>query len=255
MTANLMMHFCYHFLNQLLKQIKSLPSIFLVLTLLIVSTVHAEPPKSFSQAKNLAVKIHQDVPESFYCGCKINWQGKKGIPDLESCGYKVRKNAERATRIEWEHVMPAAHFGQQRQCWQNGGRQNCAKNDDQYSLMEADLHNLQPAIGEVNGDRGNFAFTPWNAPATQYGQCEMKIDFKNKQADPPTRARGMIARTYLYMRDHYQLSLSSQQTKLMNAWHKQYPASEWECERDRRIAKIQGNHNPYVLEACKLQND
>lgn len=63
-------------------------------------------PISFSHAKNEAVKIYRDHPVSFYCGCEIRWQGKKGIPDLESCGYQVRKNENRASRIEWEHVVP-----------------------------------------------------------------------------------------------------------------------------------------------------
>ncbi len=63
---------------------------------------------SFSQAKTAGVKINADVPGDFYCGCKINWQGKKGVVDLGSCGYKVRKNENRASRIEWEHVVPAS---------------------------------------------------------------------------------------------------------------------------------------------------
>ena len=46
---------------------------------------------SFSQAKAAGVKVNADVPGDFYCGCKIDWQGKKGVIDLESCGYKVRK--------------------------------------------------------------------------------------------------------------------------------------------------------------------
>lgn len=39
----------------------------------------AESINSFSQAKTAAVKVYADVPGTFYCGCKINWQGKKGI--------------------------------------------------------------------------------------------------------------------------------------------------------------------------------
>jgi endonuclease I len=33
--------------------------------------------------------------------------------------------------------------------------------------MESDMHNLQPAVGEVNGDRGNFHVQPverWRRP-------------------------------------------------------------------------------------------
>ena len=205
---------------------------------------------NFQQAKEYAAYINADAPGSFYCGCKINWHGKKGVPDLSSCGYNVRKNANRAERIEWEHVMPAWEFGHQRQCWQNGGRKNCSKDAD-YRRIESDLHNLQPAIGEVNGDRGNFQYSQWNGGDQPYGQCSMKIDFKQKLAQPPERARGAIARTYFYMRDQYHLSLSRQQTQLFTAWDKQYPVTPWECERDNRIAKVQGNHNPYVLQACQ----
>lgn len=176
------------------------------------------------QAKAAGVKVNADVPGDFYCGCKIDWQGKKGVIDLESCGYKVRKNENRASRVEWEHVVPAWQFGHQRQCWQDGGRKNCAK-DPEYRKMESDMHNLQPAVGEVNGDRGNFMYSQWNGGDGQYGQCAMKVDFKDKVAEPPVRARGAIARTYFYMRDRYQLNLSRQQTQLFTAWDKQYPVT------------------------------
>ncbi|SUH35021.1 endonuclease I [Salmonella enterica subsp. enterica] len=47
------------------------------------------------------------------------------------------------------------------------------------------MHNLQPAIGEVNGDRGNFMYSQWNGGEGQYGQCAMKVDFKAKLAERP----------------------------------------------------------------------
>ncbi len=146
----------------------------------------------------------------------------------------------------------AWQFGHQRQCWQDGGRKNCAK-DPVYRKMESDMHNLQPSVGEVNGDRGNFMYSQWNGGEGQYGQCAMKVDFKEKAAEPPARARGAIARTYFYMRDQYNLTLSRQQTQLFNAWNKMYPVTDWECERDERIAKVQGNHNPYVQRACQAR--
>lgn len=208
---------------------------------------------SFSKAKTAGVQVNADAPGDFYCGCPIQWQGKKGVPDLASCGYQVRKNANRAQRIEWEHVVPAWQLGHQRQCWQQGGRKNCAS-DPQYRAMESDMHNLQPAVGEVNADRNNFPYSQWNGGEGQYGRCEMKVDFKGKRAEPPARARGAIARTYFYMRDRYQLHLSPQQTQLFTVWDRQYPVSAWECTRDARIAQVQGNHNPYVLNACQQQN-
>lgn len=82
----------------------------------------------------------------------------------------------------------------------------------------------------------------------------MRIDFKNKRANPPEIARGAIARTYLYMNQQYDFSLSKQQRQLMEAWHKQYPVTQWECQRDQLIATKQGNHNPFVVEACEKAN-
>ncbi|CAE1149904.1 deoxyribonuclease I [Serratia sp. Tan611] len=216
----------------------------------ISGAVNAHGINNFSQAKAAAVKINQDAPGSFYCGCQIQWHGKKGIPNLHGCGFQPRKNAQRAGRIEWEHVVPAWQFGHQLQCWRDGGRKNCNK-DPAYRKIETDLHNLQPAIGEVNGDRSNFMYSQWRGGEGQYGQCPMKVDFKHKQAEPPARARGAIARTYFYMRDRYQLRLSRQQTRLFEVWNRQYPVSDWECRREARIAKVQGNHNPYIQQACQ----
>ena len=65
---------------------------------------------SFAQAKAYAAQINAAAPGSFYCGCKINWQGKKGTPDLASCGYQVRKDAHRAQRIEWDYGVPAVRL-------------------------------------------------------------------------------------------------------------------------------------------------
>ncbi|STO42574.1 Extracellular deoxyribonuclease precursor [Grimontia hollisae] len=226
--------------------------LMLLSALLVISvSAAAEHPQSFSKAKHIAQKIYQDHPTSFYCGCNINWQGKKGVPDLESCGYKVRKQEGRASRIEWEHVVPAWQFGHQRQCWQEGGRKNCSRNDVAFRLMEADLHNLVPAIGEVNGDRSNFRFSQWNGDnGAFYGQCAAKVDFKQRVFEPPAQSRGAIARIYKYMNQQYDFRLASAQKKLMDAWDKTYPVTAWECERDRRIAKEQGNHNPFVQASC-----
>jgi deoxyribonuclease-1 len=224
----------------------------LLSVLLLSPSLSAAHPTSFSQAKRLAVDIYADHPTSFYCGCDIRWQDRKGIPDLESCGYQVRKQQKRADRIEWEHVVPAWQFGHQRLCWQEGGRKNCTRNDDTFKQMEADLHNLTPTIGEVNGDRSNYNFSQWNGiGGVSYGQCDMQVNFKQRKAMPPERARGSIARTYLYMSQHYGFKLSSSQKQLMNAWNNTYPVTNWECKRDQRIQAVQGNANPFVKKRCQ----
>lgn len=223
----------------------------LVVILALPAVALAGAPASFSAAKKQALEIYQDHPMSFYCGCRITWQGKKGLPDWSSCGYSVRKQVNRASRIEWEHVVPAWQFGHQLQCWQEGGRNNCRAHSAKFQMMEADLHNLVPAIGEVNGDRSNYNFTDWGGSPSQYGTCPMIVDFKQRKAQPPEASRGAIARAYLYMEGRYDFVLSSQQRRLLHAWHSIYPVSEWECERDRRIAGRIGWHNPLIVANCQ----
>lgn len=216
---------------------------FLV-ALLIFNVAHAAQP-SFSKSKRILAEIYADQPVSFYCGCDYKKKGKKLIPDLDSCGYDPRKNAKRAKRIEWEHVMPAWAFGHQLQCWQDGGRKNCRKNPD-FKQMEADMHNLVPAVGEVNGDRSNYRFGMLEGEKRAYGSCDVEIDFKARKAEPAPYLRGDIARTYFYMRDTYGVRLSKQQRRLFEAWAKQDPVDDWELKRNDLIEERQGNRNPYV---------
>lgn len=229
------------------------PSLFAVVLLtLLTHSAYAyvsstlKPPQSFSQAKKVAARLYEDNPFTFYCGCPQYQQGKKLIPDLNACGYQVRKQERRASRVEWEHVVPAWNFGHQLQCWQQGGRKNCSKKSQQFRTMEADLHNLVPAVGEINGDRSNYRFSLLAQTQGQYGQCAFKVDFKARKAEPPPATRGMIARIYLYMADEYKMRLSRQDRKLYEAWDRTWPVSSWEEERDKRIGQITGKRNPYV---------
>lgn len=145
--------------------------------------------------------------------------------------------------------MPASNFGRARQCWQDGGRDNCVKTDPVFRLMEADMHNLTPSAGEVNADRSNFRFGVLPDTGYQHGACDFKVDFKGRVAEPRDEVKGQIARVYFYMHDRYDLRMSDQQQRLFMAWDRQYPVSAWERERDRRIATRMDHSNPFVTGA------
>ncbi|WP_020682783.1 endonuclease [Marinobacterium rhizophilum] len=213
--------------------------------LLLPLYAFAGPPASFSAAKRELATIYADNPQSFYCGCRYGARGKRLEPDLASCGYQARKNANRAGRIEWEHVMPAWVFGHQRQCWEQGGRRACSKDPD-FKRMEADMNNLVPAIGEVNGDRSNYAYGMISGEPRAYGACDVEVDFKGRMVEPTDAVRGDIARIYFYMRDRYQLRLSKSETRLLEIWNRADPVDSWELERNRRIRTVQGFGNPHV---------
>ncbi|AWH90389.1 deoxyribonuclease I [Buchnera aphidicola (Melanaphis sacchari)] len=233
----------------MIKKIFFVISIIFFLFSIKKNNFKKENIKSFQKYKLVAIKIHKNAPGSFYCGCKIIWHGKKGIPDLSSCGYKIRKNKNRATRIEWEHVVPSWQFGHEKQCWKKGGRKKCLKNK-LYQKIEFDLHNLQPVIGEINSDRSNFIYSELNNNFQEYGKCTMKIDFKKKLAEPPERSKGAIARTYFYMLKRYNIKLSMNEKLLFKKWDIKFPVTKWECIRENLIFHKQGNHNNYVYKKC-----
>lgn len=228
----------------------AIAAVFLFCLLLTPLVIAA--PLSFEHAKiELRQKVYFDRNTGqggdLYCGCDWQWVGRSGgRVDHASCGYEVRAQANRGERIEWEHVVPASTFGRQRQCWQHGGRANCTANDPVFNIMEADMFNLTPVVGELNGDRSNYNFGVLPYTPQRHGSCPFKVDNQQRTAEPPNQAKGMIARIHFYMYDRYGLNMSRQQQQLMMAWDKQYPVTPWELERHDRIARVMGHSNPYV---------
>lgn len=242
-----------------------------VLALLLSSGAWAagnERIDSFSDAKKkLENHVYKEAASrvTIYCGAKYDQRKYVKRPD----GFKLPLNrngepmhAKRAQRIEWEHVVPAENFGRAFAEWRNGhplcvekgktfkGRKCAEKANRTFQFMQADMYNLYPAIGAVNALRSNYNFQMLDpsTPST-FGACEMKI--VDKKAEPPVRARGMIARTYKYMEGAYPTyKMSRAQRQLMNEWDAAYPVNQWECTRAKRIEKIQGNENPVVKAQC-----
>ena len=179
----------------------------------------------------------------------------------KSCGYKPRNQRtkkgnvnQRSRCIEWEHLIPAENFGRQFSCWREGnpkcvsskgkaykGRKCCTKVNKIYKIMQADMHNLFPAVGELNADRSNFRFDTEVANPNRYGECKFDVDFKKRRAKVREEIRGVIARDYLYFYQRYNMQVSKQELKKFQVWNKQYPPDAWEMERNKRIDKVQGN--------------
>jgi len=202
---------------------------------------------SFRKSKRLlALKVYPEYQNAFYSNCAYQIKEKKLIPIHKTCGYKYRKNKNRANRIEWEHIVPAWHFGHQLKCWQNGGRMTCRQTNAKFRQMEADMHNLVPAIGEINGDRSNYRYGMIEGEERLYGKVDIEIDFSKRRVEPRPKILGDIARTYFYMRDEYGLQISKTQEKLFIAWNNLDPVTEWEKKRNQIIKSLQGNENPYI---------
>lgn len=225
----------------------------LILSISVLFTCAMSEPLSFREAKTHMPGIFSKLTKAktIYCGCNIIFYENGYKPDLASCGYKIRSNEQRAKRIEAEHIMPAHAIGKKRECWILGGRKECSENDPEFIYMEGDLHNLYPSIGEVNGDRSNYRFVEKLKGKSPYGKCSVVINTKKKVASIPNRAKGIVARAYLYMSSTYKIPLTSEEINMFRYWNKKYKVTKNECIRNKLIKEIQGNDNPFVKAQCK----
>lgn len=198
---------------------------------------------NFTAAKRKAMRIYEDHRSTFYCGCAFDEE--KQI-DPTGCGYEPRKNAKRGARVEWEHVMPAARLGKSLRCWDDGGRKHCRKISAEFRHRENDLHNLVPAVGELNGDRLHYDYGIVLGEPRRYGACDFEVDSSFKVAEVASSLRGDVARIYFYMAYTYGIPLSASEIDQYTRWATEDPVDAWEVTRDQRIAEVQGNHNPYV---------
>ncbi len=242
---------------------------FNVIILLFFSFLYSYPSfselgnisiESFTKSKKILNKIHSENPITIYCQCK--YIDKK--PDWDSCGFKPKKDKKRASRIEWEHILPASHFGVNFDTWSKGhpkcinkegkaykGRKCTEKIYNKYRKMQADMYNLQPSIGEVNGLRNNYQIALINGEKREFGKCDIEIF--NKQVEPTESIRGDIARTYMYMELNYPkyIKFNDNIKKMIIDWDNNDPVDSWECLRAKKIKINQGNSNQIIEEKCK----
>jgi deoxyribonuclease-1 len=219
----------------------------------------------WSRAKTTASDIYlsqskDDIYTSFYCGCKISPRGSSGGDvDLNSCGYQPRKSVNRARRLEWEHVVPASKIAQGRSCWTQGaaqcvsssgkafkGRECCEIADPIYNMAATDPINLVPSIGEVNGDRSNYAYGMIAGEERSYGACDMEISSRLRLAEPPENRRGDVARIWAYMSRAYGIEVTPEQADLYRGWIASDPVSADETNINNAVRAAGFRGNPFA---------
>ena len=241
---------------------KKLFILFIVLFTYSFSLYAEEFPhtnESFSKAKKQMKQVYFDNQFTFYCNCIYDYKKEKGREKMvvynDSCGYKPRKNKKRGETIEWEHIMPAYRFASHLECWNEKicldkkgksykGRKCCEKVDKKFRIMQADMYNLVPSVGELNGDRSNYSYGIIDGEARLYGECDFEVS--GKKAEPKEDIRGDIARTYFYMEETYNIELTNEERQLFIMWNKLDNISQWEKVRAKRIKEIQGNENKFI---------
>ena len=213
---------------------------------------------NFLQAKKIAYKMYKNKQRTFYCDCP--YLGKQIIYD--TCSYHPRDESNiRSLRVEWEHIVPVSFFGRSFLSWKRGhkkcrsnkkrafkGRKCARLVSSEFRKIEADLYNLVPVIGELNARRSNYPMGLLERALIPLGNvCQTFV--ADGMVQPRKSIRGLIARTYKYMDNSYPYRgiISNRNRKLFDRWDNKYPLSEDEIKRAKKIERIQGNRNHYVV--------
>ena len=223
--------------------------------------------RGFDEAKRELAKIYAGAGQhiDLYCGCSFLATPGHGMRvDLAGCGYTPARDAARAERIEWEHAVPASAFGHTFAEWREGhpkcvdshGRKfrgrKCARSASaEFARMEADLHNLFPVVGEVNGLRGDLPMGILDGRSTSpstftFGRCKSAIE--RGVFLPRREVRGDLARAYKYMDRSYpeRHLIDDAHRAVFDAWDAEDPVDTWERDRNKRISTRQGNSNGFI---------
>lgn len=236
-------------------------TLFLLL-LCVQGVLNAYYAQDFTEAKSIARVIWADHRETFYGGCRYD---RQGVVDFKSCHY-TPIDPRKSKRISWEHVVPVSWYGNQLSCWkdkpcrsQKGkplpGRECCRKVNRDFRQMEADLHNLVPAIREINTQRRHYAYAelPYLHKQKVNG-FHFYVDEQRQLVEPRKEAKGMAARITLYMSKKYDIKLPEDQRKLLKKWNGRYPPSAWEKRWHSQVSAIQGDINPYIQDYNNNKN-
>ncbi len=146
-------------------------------------------------------------------------------------------------RINVEHVFPMGWVARALGC---GSRSRCRATSPRFNRIEADMHNLYPALARINKARGSRAFGRVPGERRAFGTCDFEIDAQKGWVEPRPAVRGNIARAMLYMQSRYGLKLFPRQARLLRQWHREDPPDPEERRRNRIIERLQGERNPFI---------
>lgn len=180
-----------------------------------------------SALKILWTKVYPSPAQTLYCAQKFS-----------SKNYKERKR-----HVNAEHIFPMSWAAKDLGC---GRRKQCQRDSAKFRGIESDLHNIYPALINVNKARSNFRFGDVGGEKRRFGSCDFEVDERQRIAEPSPEVRGEIARAMLYMQHRYNLTLFKKTKKLMQAWDRQDPPSTEEKRREKIIRKQQGRENPFI---------
>jgi deoxyribonuclease-1 len=156
--------------------------------------------------------------------------------------------------LDVEHVYPASWMGAHLGC---GNRTQCRKHSThgtRFNRMEADLHNLFPAMAGLNRTRSNNTFGLIAGEERFLLQCDFESDSASDVTEPRPGARGDIARAFFYMHQEYDLPIDADLLPLLQQWNNDDPPSTYEVWRNDAINRLQGTRKAFIDDSALGNN-
>ncbi len=157
------------------------------------------------------------------------------------CGKRFGRDKGRTINVE--HVFPMSWVIKELRC---RSRIQCRRSSPLFNRIESDLHNLYPAIAEINEARSAMAYGMVLGELRRFGACDFEVDEKRRRVEPRRKVRGDIARAMFYMQDAYQLKIFQRQGELLKQWHREDPPDAEERRRNDLIEQLQGTRNRFI---------
>lgn len=195
----------------------------------------------------LYAKVPRIEATDIYCGLKF-WVDPKvlDLPEDQDTG-------KPAPWLTLEHSYAAQWMANALNC---GNRDTCGSHSDattrtRFNHAEADLHNLWPAVRNLNSSRQDspFGMIPGETrKEITIGGQKFSCDYEKKDdlVEPRRIVRGNLARSIFYMCREYGFPVESTMMAQLKIWNKQDKPTKGERRRNDKIEAIQGTRNPFI---------
>jgi len=218
----------------------------LAIGLLAVQLASADQTQisSYSAATKKAYALYVDALPSqatdIYCGLRFKVDPEN--PDRRP-----------ATWLSLEHAYPADWMADVFGC---ANRTECRKHSDsnsrtRFNRAEGDLHNLLPALINLNSARGKRLFgeipgsdTREVTIGTKTFTCDFQLE--GNMVEPRRIAKGNLARGILYMCSEYDFPVDPDMLAVLKRWNRSDRPTVFERTRNDSIEQVQGTRNRFI---------
>lgn len=195
----------------------------------------------------LYAKVPQSEATDIYCGLRFRVDPKVlDLPDDKTTG-------KPAPWLTLEHAFAAQWMANALKC---GDRKTCGSHGNngirtRFNHAEADMHNLWPAVGNLNSSRQDSPFGEIAGESKRQitvGGKKFECDYERRDGivEPRKIIRGNLARSIFYMCREYGFPVDPEMLAVLKRWHRVDPPTKGERRRNDKIERMQGTRNPFI---------